>query len=567
MPRLVYLVMELVEGGDLEQHVTRQGACSVNQACLYIRQAAEGLQAAHDRHLIHRDLKPSNLLLAGEPGGSAGGARVKLVDFGLARQFASRLTDPRALLGSIEFMPPEQSHDPSTVGKEADIYGLGATLFWLLCREGPYAYTRSVAHALRRLQQEPPRRLRDLRPDVPVALDDLVAQMLDRCPTRRPASALAVSNALRPFVLGSRQVAVLGSREPGVSSSALVPGLWDEGEAEALAIGRDAARREAHAAALRSLGCKVVQIRDWRDILNGAPQPRFDLVVIDPDGGDTAEEEVRRHLRRDDNPHLEVVQIAGETWLARARQALALKAAQDRAGRLADQVLHLNQQLHDGLQARRTDLREAHNALLFTLARVAESRDGETPGHLQRMQRYTQVLAREAAQERTWQGLVTEPFLAQLNRCVPLHDIGKIGLPDEILLKPASLSPAERSQVEQHVLIGDEILESLGREHGTALDFLGLARAIVRHHHERYDGRGYPDRLTGEAIPPAARLVAVADVYDALRRMRLYKPAVPHQGAIRTMVERSQGQFDPLLVRALSRCHGEFERIYREIEE
>jgi serine/threonine-protein kinase len=112
---LVYLVMELIEGGDLEQLVARQGVCTVPQACRFIHQAAGGLQAAHDRHLIHRDVKPSNLLLSAQ-------GQVKLVDFGLARRFVSRLTDPRALLGSVDFMAPEQSYDPSTVGKEADVY-------------------------------------------------------------------------------------------------------------------------------------------------------------------------------------------------------------------------------------------------------------------------------------------------------------------------------------------------------------------------------------------------------------------------------------------------------------
>jgi serine/threonine protein kinase len=115
------------------------------------------LQAAHDALLVHRDIKPSNILLAS-------GGRVKLVDFGLARQFCSRLTDPRALLGSLEFMPPEQSHDPSAVGKEADIYGLGATLYWLLTGEPPHPVARNVGAALRALQQQAPRRLRELRP-------------------------------------------------------------------------------------------------------------------------------------------------------------------------------------------------------------------------------------------------------------------------------------------------------------------------------------------------------------------------------------------------------------------
>jgi response regulator RpfG family c-di-GMP phosphodiesterase/serine/threonine protein kinase len=569
LPSLVYLVMELIQGNDLDRLVRRQGPCSIAQGCSCIRQAAAGLQAAHDRHLIHRDIKPSNLLLADATG------QVKLVDFGLVRQFVSRLTDPRALLGSVEFMPPEQSHDPSTVGREADIYGLGATMFWVLTGEGPYPATANLSDALRQLQERPPRRLREVRPDVPLALDDLVAQMLERCPTGRPASALAVMNALRPFVLsGSGPRPVLRISEASSQETAVqvapdsVPRLWQNEEPRALLVVEDEVRRQEHRTMLLSLGCFCREARDWREGILLAEHCNFDLAVLD--GVAMTDQEAVRRLRTPRNPHLPVLfaddSVDRDQLMAQVRQALAPKVTQDWS-RLADQVLHLNQQLQACFEARRTDLRKAHNALLFTLSKVAESLDGETSGHLKRMQRYTRTLAAEALKERPWQGLVTEPFLTQLHRCVPLHDIGKIGVPNDILVKPASLTRAERKEVETHVLIGDQILESLGREHGSALDFLGLARSIVRHHHERFDGQGYPDHLIGEAIPPAARLVSVADVYDALRRMRLYKPALSHQAAIRTILDRSQGQFDPALLRALSRCHAEFERIYREIEE
>ena len=120
---------------------------------------------------------------------------------------------------------------------------------------------------------------------------------------------------------------------------------------------------------------------------------------------------------------------------------------------------------------------------------------------------------------------------------MPLHDIGKIGLPEHILLKPGKLTEAERSLMETHTIIGDSILEALGQEYGASLVFLRMASAIVRHHHERYDGTGYPDRLAGEAIPAAARLVAVADVYDALRRQRFHKPAFEHAEAVRILAE------------------------------
>jgi putative two-component system response regulator len=202
------------------------------------------------------------------------------------------------------------------------------------------------------------------------------------------------------------------------------------------------------------------------------------------------------------------------------------------------------------------------------MARMAESRDGETPGHQNRLREYTLALARAVAPLfPAWAGLVNEPFLEHLHLCVPLHDIGKIGLPDEVLSKPAALSPAERRLVEQHPVIGDRILASLAREHGAALEFLGAARGIVRSHHERWDGAGYPDGLKGEAIPATARLTAVADVYDALRRARRHKPAMSHADAVDVLLNRSPGQFDPALLRALEVCHGQFERVYHEVGE
>ena len=119
--------------------------------------------------------------------------------------------------------------------------------------------------------------------------------------------------------------------------------------------------------------------------------------------------------------------------------------------------------------------------------------------------------------------------------------------------------------METHTLIGDRMLEAIRLEYGHSLQFLGIASAIVRSHHERFDGTGYPDRLVGEAIPASARLTAVADVYDALRRRRVHKLALSHAETVTMITQESEGQFDPVLVAAFGRCAGEFERIFREI--
>jgi serine/threonine protein kinase len=211
LPDLLYLVMELVTGGDLEQRVRDGGPATIGQACDWVRQAACGLQAAHDNHLVHRDVKPSNLLLS-ERG------QIKVVDFGLVRDFNSRHTDPRSLLGTVEYMAPEQSIDPSSVGSQTDVYGLGGTLFWLLTGEPPYPRVKGVAQAIRSLQETRPRRLRDLCPHAPKELDTLIDQMLDRDPTRRPASALTVMKAIEPFCKNIANAPMGGQRTEVIQS-------------------------------------------------------------------------------------------------------------------------------------------------------------------------------------------------------------------------------------------------------------------------------------------------------------------------------------------------------------
>lgn len=586
LPELIYLVMELVEGGDLERVVLENGPCDVMTACKYLHQAACGLQAAHDRHLIHRDIKPSNILMTAT-------GQTKLVDFGLARQFCSRLTDPRALLGSLEFMPPEQSLDPSSVGKEADIYGLGATLFWLLTGEPPYPIVRHVGAALRNLQQQEPRRLRDLRADAPPELDRLISQMMARNPADRPSTPLAVMNALTPFLSdeqatittssGDRREAAVAARAPSAPKR------------RALIVDDELHVRMLHRVILQSLNVECIEAKDGASALTaamttGAKGGPFDLVLLDLGLPDMDGYEVCRRLReRSANEHLKIIVVSGRgdqndlaeslprgaddyipkpfeprQLLAKVGHALRMKDAQERIHMLTEQLMLTNQQLQQSLESRGEDVRRAHDALLFTMAKMAESRDGETPGHLRRLQLYTRVLALQVSRRAPWVGVVDERFLEQMERCVPLHDIGKIGLPDNVLLKPGKLSPSERALVETHPIIGDRILEVLGREHGHSLEFMGMARAIVRHHHERYDGRGYPDRLAGDAIPAAARLVAVADVYDALRRQRQHKAAMTHDKALE-VIANSHGQFDPTLVSALSLCASEWERIYRDI--
>jgi putative two-component system response regulator len=136
-----------------------------------------------------------------------------------------------------------------------------------------------------------------------------------------------------------------------------------------------------------------------------------------------------------------------------------------------------------------------------------------------------------------------------LLKAVAVHDIGKIGVPDNVLLKPGRLTPEEFEIIKTHTTIGSDIIDTLlTQDEGD--EYLKHCRDICRHHHERFDGKGYPDALTGEAIPLSARIVSIVDVYDALVNSRVYKPAFPHDEAVKIIVGGAESQFDPGLIKA-----------------
>ena len=247
---------------------------------------------------------------------------------------------------------------------------------------------------------------------------------------------------------------------------------------------------------------------------------------------------------------------------ARVKSALRLKEAQDHASTLNSNLLKVNSELERNLTDSSSDLIHARNALVLALAKLVEQRTSEAGGHLIRLQHYSRTLAETAASLPVFADQIDPNFIQMMEVCVPLHDVGKIGLPDEILHKPGKLEFDELLSMQAHTLLGSETLQEVFRKHGTALAFLQMAIDIARHHHERYDGSGYPDRLVGNAIPLAARIVAIGDVYDALRSRRTYRPALSHTTALQVM--EKPGSFDPHLLKAFQQCSARFERIFTE---
>ena len=200
---------------------------------------------------------------------------------------------------------------------------------------------------------------------------------------------------------------------------------------------------------------------------------------------------------------------------------------------------------------------ETRDVAIFALAKLAESRDNDTGAHLERVQYYCRALSRNLAGQAKFKNVIDSEYIRLIFQTSPLHDIGKVGIPDAILLKPGRLDPSEFDIMKSHTTIGAETFDAaLAKFPG--VEFLKMAKNIAESHHEKYDGTGYPHGLTGAAIPPCARIVAVADVYDALVSKRVYKDAFTHDSA-RTIIEEGRGKhFDPDVVDAFITVGDEF---------
>lgn len=204
---------------------------------------------------------------------------------------------------------------------------------------------------------------------------------------------------------------------------------------------------------------------------------------------------------------------------------------------------------------------ETRDLMIFALAKLAESRDPETGAHLDRIRAYSRFLSQCLHREGKFPGAIDEQFIQTIYLTSPLHDIGKVGIPDHVLLKPGKLSDEEYAIMKTHVTIGAETLAAVLARKPDA-HFLKTAHDIILCHHERFDGRGYPHALAGEEIPLAARVVAVADVYDALRSRRVYKEGFSHEKTLEIISQERGRHFDPQLVDTFVNHHHQFDTIY-----
>ncbi|MBW2047533.1 MAG: response regulator [Deltaproteobacteria bacterium] len=204
---------------------------------------------------------------------------------------------------------------------------------------------------------------------------------------------------------------------------------------------------------------------------------------------------------------------------------------------------------------------QTRDIVIFSLARLAESRDSETGNHLERIRHYSKELTRAILKLDNPPKEIDGLFMDNIYLTSPLHDIGKVGIPDYILLKPGRLDDKEFEIMKRHSEIGFDTLNEALEKYPKA-DYLRMSAEIARSHHERFDGTGYPDGLKGEEIPVSARIVALADVYDALVSKRVYKNAYKHDVA-RAIIESERGKhFDPIVVDAFLSSEDKFIEIF-----
>jgi putative two-component system response regulator len=242
--------------------------------------------------------------------------------------------------------------------------------------------------------------------------------------------------------------------------------------------------------------------------------------------------------------------------LARIKAQLQVKAAADF---LKDKAAYLEEEV-----AKRTqEVMAIQDVTILAMASLAETRDSDTGNHIRRTQHYVKVLAEKLKPNPRFTEFLTDSNINTLFKSAPLHDIGKVGIPDCILLKPGRFEAHEMEIMKTHTTLGRDAIQQAENALGIAVEFLTIAKEIALCHQEKWDGSGYPEGLSGDNIPVSARLMAVADVYDALVSRRVYKEGMPHEKAVQIIVEGKGCHFDPDMVDAFVEIHEEFLAIAR----
>jgi len=511
-----YLVLELVEGGTLAERVGKP--MDLRDVVHLLEPLGSALDHAHAHGVLHRDIKPSNILLQQD------GTPV-LADFGLAKMTGAmhRLTSSGTVMGTPEYMSPEQAAD-ELVGPASDVYSLAVVAYEMLTGRVPFLGDTPAAVLLSHVTKAMPA-TRELRGELSAHVEDVLRRGLAKRPEERYPSAAAFVAALKPAAWPSRHLdepSALPTRHLALPDRRPVVLVVDDG----------AANRELIEACLAGVECHVRTAEDGPAALKSVQASPPDLVLLDVQMPGMDGYEVCRRIKG--IPATRLVPVVMITSLDQTNDRVrALEAgADDYMTKPVDRV-ELVARVRSALRLKGVyDSLDSAEHVIFALAAAVEAKDPYTEAHTQRV----------ADAARAIGSRMNLPLsdLDALYRGGLIHDIGKIGIPDAILLKPGPLDPRELAIMQQHPMIGENIVAPL--RSGASL------LPIIRHHHERFDGTGYPDRLSGAGIPRLARVVAVCDAFDALVNDRPYRARKTLDEAVATLRTGAGTQWDPEVV-------------------
>ncbi|HKC19226.1 MAG TPA: HD domain-containing phosphohydrolase [Candidatus Dormibacteraeota bacterium] len=520
---VAYLVLELVEGGTLADRVGLP--MELQDVVPLIEKIAGALDHAHARGILHRDLKPSNILIHTD------GTPV-LADFGLARMLGQlhRLTSSGTVMGTPEYMSPEQAAD-EPLGPESDVYSLAVVAYEMLTGRVPFDCATPAATLLSHVTKPMPPTL-ELKGELSAHVEEVLRKALSKRPQDRYASASAFATALRPAAWPERRGDDVVAAAPGTRRL-----LRPERSPVVLVVDDSAANRELIEACLADVDCEVRGAEDGATALNAIQASPPDLVLLDVQMPGMDGYEVCRRIKS--IPASRLLPVVMITALDRTSdRILALEAgADDYMTKPVDRV-ELVARVRSALRLKSVyDSLDSAEQVIFALAAAVEAKDPFTEAHTQRVAESARRLGASLG--------MGGADLDALYRGGLIHDIGKIGIPDAILLKPGPLSADELATMHLHPIIGANIVAPL-RSSPAVLP-------IIRHHHEHYDGGGYPDRLAGQAIPRLARVVAVCDAFDALINDRPYRARKTPDEAIAILHAGARRQWDPEVVDVFTR--------------
>lgn len=234
--------------------------------------------------------------------------------------------------------------------------------------------------------------------------------------------------------------------------------------------------------------------------------------------------------------------------------------------RAEDELAKYSQHLELLVEEKVQEISSSQMATIYALIKLSESRDDDTGAHIERTASFCRLLAQKARTVPEYADIITDTFLETIYKASPLHDIGKVGIPDSILLKPGKLTNEEFAIMRTHVQIGYDTLSKVGQQYDKN-EFLTMGMDIALHHHEKWNGSGYNNGLKGAEIPLSARIMALSDVYDALRSVRVYKDAFSHEKSMEIIASSKGSHFDPVLVDVFIRHQEEFESLYESMYE